>query len=33
LNPDAVLEEIRRTEQEAIAGLTQLGYTILRVLE
>jgi len=33
LNPDAVLEEIRRTEQEAIAGLTQLGYTILRVIE
>jgi nicotinamide-nucleotide amidase len=33
LNPDAVLEEIRRTEQEAIAGLTQLGYTILRILE
>jgi len=33
LNLDTVLGEIQRTEQDAIAGLTQLGYTILRVLE
>jgi hypothetical protein len=32
-NPDLVQEEIQRTEQEAIAGLVQLGYTILRIME
>jgi nicotinamide-nucleotide amidase len=32
-NPDLVREEMQRTEQEAIAGLVQLGYTILRIME
>ncbi|MCS7057168.1 MAG: competence/damage-inducible protein A [Thermoflexales bacterium] len=29
----AIREEVRRTEEEAILGLRQLGYTVVRVLE